>query len=215
MNALVRRVAERIDAASLRERVLIFLALTGILVFAVNAAVIAPMRVTQKRLTAEAAQREAELQAVQTQIARMVQGAALDPNAANRARLAALRGEVAQLDARIAQEEHRFTPPERMRAVLGEMLQRNKGLALVELNSLPVAPIGGAGTAGNTALYRHGIEFSVTGTYLDLYEYLRALERLPTQLYWGRAELITGEYPMATLKLTIYTVSFDRAWLIV
>jgi MSHA biogenesis protein MshJ len=50
---------------------------------------------------------------------------------------------------------------------------------------------------------------------LDLYEYLRTLEHLPTQLYWGRAELASGEYPASTLKLTLYTVSFDRAWLIV
>jgi MSHA biogenesis protein MshJ len=215
VKALLKRIAERIDAASLRERVLIFLALTALLVFVVNAALIEPMRVTQKRLTAEAAQREKELQAVQAQIARMVQSAAVDPNAANRARLATLQSELAQLDARIAQEQSRFTPPERMRAVLEEMLQRNKGLALVELNSLPVAPIGSVGTAGDAALYRHGIEFTVTGTYLELYEYLRALERLPTQLYWRRAELIAGEYPVATLRLTLFTVSFDRAWLIV
>lgn len=215
MSALLKQLADRIDAASLRERVLIFLALTAVLVFVVNTALIDPMRLTQKRLTAEAAQREAELQAVQTQIARMVQGAAVDPNAANRARLAALRAELAQIDARIAQEQTRFTPPERMRAVLDEMLQRNKGLSLVELSSLPVAPIGATGGTGNAALYRHGIQFTVTGTYVELYEYLRALERLPTQLYWGRAELVAGDYPIATLKLTIYTVSFDRAWMIV
>jgi MSHA biogenesis protein MshJ len=45
---------------------------------------------------------------------------------------------------------------------------------------------------------------------------LRKLEKqLPTQLYWGRADLAVAEYPSVTLKLTIYTVSFDRAWLVV
>jgi MSHA biogenesis protein MshJ len=64
-------------------------------------------------------------------------------------------------------------------------------------------------------LFRHGIELTVSGAYLDLYEYLRTLERLPAQLYWGRAELSVSEYPSITLKLTLYTVSFDRAWLTV
>ena len=41
------------------------------------------------------------------------------------------------------------------------------------------------------------------------------LEGLPTQLYWGRAELVADVYPVLTLKLTVYTVSFDQAWLIV
>jgi hypothetical protein len=44
---------------------------------------------------------------------------------------------------------------------------------------------------------------------------LRSLERLPTQLYWHQAELSVDKYPVVILKLTAYTVSFDRAWLIV
>lgn len=214
MKALLKRVAERIDAASLRERALIFCALTVALVFIVNTVLLEPLRTTQKRLAAETAQREKELQTVQAQIARMVQSAAVDPDAGARARLAALRAELAQLDARVAQEQSRFTPPERMRAVLEEMLQRNKGLTLVDLRSLPVAAIGNSAPKAGT-LYRHGIEFTVTGTYVELYEYLRALEQMPTQLYWRRAELAVSEYPVVSLKLTAYTVSFDRAWLIV
>jgi len=63
--------------------------------------------------------------------------------------------------------------------------------------------------------FRHGIEFTVAGSYGELYEYLRMLERLPTQLYWGRAELSVSAHPVLVLKLTTYTVSFDPAWLIV
>jgi hypothetical protein len=55
----------------------------------------------------------------------------------------------------------------------------------------------------------------VSGTYGELYDYLRMLERLPTQLYWARAELAVGQHPTLTLRLTAYTVSFDPAWLIV
>ena len=44
MKAMLKLIAERIDAASLRERVLIFLALTAGLVFVLNAVLIAPLR---------------------------------------------------------------------------------------------------------------------------------------------------------------------------
>lgn len=217
MKALIRRYAERIDAATLRERVLMFLGLTLVLVFLGNAALLEPLRAKQKSLAAETALRQKELQTLQAQLEPMARSMQADPDAANRVKRAALREQLSRLDARIAQEQRRFTPPERMRAVLEEMLQRNKGLALLDLRSLPVAPIGGArpGAAGSGALYRHGIEFTVSGSYIDLYEYLRALERMPTQLYWRRAELVVSEYPVVTLKLTAYTVSFDRAWLIV
>jgi MSHA biogenesis protein MshJ len=215
VSGLIQRYAERIDAATLRERVLIFLALTAVLVFLGNALLLEPLRAKQKRLVAEVAQQQKELEAIQQALASSVQTAAKDPNATNRARLASLREQLAQLNSRIVQEQRRFTPPERMRGVLEEMLRRNKGLTLVDLKTLPVTPVGVAAPGGTSGVYRHGIEFTVRGRYADLYEYLRTLEKMPTQLYWRRAELAVGEHPLLTLKLTAYTVSFDPAWLIV
>ena len=217
MKALLKGYAERIDAATLRERVLIFLSLTLVLIFAANIVFLEPLRAKQKRFAAETAQRQKELDAVQSEVQRMARSVQVDLDAPNRARQTALREQLRELDARIAQEQKRFTPPERMRAVLQEMLQRNKRVALVDLRSLPVVPVGADGAAGTGSgtLYRHGIELTLSGTYVELYEYLRALENLPTQLYWRRAELAVGEHPVATLKLTAYTLSFDRAWLIV
>jgi len=216
VKALLRRYADRIDAATLRERTMIFLAATAALVFLANALLLAPLRVKQRRIVAETKQIAQELQAVQSKLPALMQNAARDPDAPNRARLAALRDQLAQLNGRIMQEQRRFTPPERMRDVLQEMLRRNKGLALLDLKTLPVTPVGAAPSGSAAAgAYRHGIEFTVSGSYGELYEYLRVLERLPTQLYWGRAELAVATHPVLTLKLTAYTVSFDPAWLIV
>lgn len=215
MKALVRRYADRIDAASLRERVLVFLALTLILVFIANAALLQPLRTKQKRSAADTAQRQKELQTIQAEVQRLALAGRTDPNAASRARQAALREQLAETEARIAQEQRRFTPPERMRAVLAEMLQRSKGVAIVDMRSLPVARIGPEKSAGSGELYRHGLELTLSGGYGELYEYLRGLERLPTQLYWREIRLSVTHHPVITLKFTAYTVSFDRAWLIV
>jgi len=217
VKALLKRYAERIDAATLRERVLIFLTLTLALVFIANLMLLEPLRAKQRGLAANSAQQQKELQAMQAQVHRLTESVQIDPDAQNRARHADLKAQLQALEARITREQRRFTPPERMRAVLEEVLQRNRGLALVDLRSLPVAPVGeaSAAPAASGALYRHGIELTVRGSYLDLYEYLRSLERLPTQLYWRQAELSIDKYPVVTLKLTAYTVSFDRAWLIV
>ena len=214
MKALLKRYAERIDAATLRERAMIFAAAALLLVFLVNAALIEPLRAKQKRLAAENAQRQDELRTVNAELQRMAQSRGADPDAAGRQRVVALRAELAALNGRIAQEQQRFTAPDRMRGLLGEMLERNKRLRLVDLKTLPASSIGEA-QPGGARVFRHGVEMTIRGSYLELYEYLSALERLPTQLYWGRAELSAGEYPETTLKLTVYTVSFDKAWLIV
>lgn len=217
MKAFLKRYADRVDNATLRERALIFICLALVLVFLVNAVLIDPLRARQKALGAESEKLQQELVGLQAGLQGMLKGGSQDIDSANRARQAAAREALARANSRLAQEQRRFTPSDRMRGVLAEMLERNKRLTLVDLKTLPVAPLATASATpgGNPGLFRHGIELTVSGRYADLYEYLRMLERLPTQLYWGNAELAVTEYPSVTLKLTLYTVSFDRAWLIV
>lgn len=210
MKGVLARQMERIDAASLRERVLIFLAITMMVILLVNLALIDPLRARQRQLALETSQRQSELNTIQLEMRRLAAIEGSDPNAAMNARAMALRGELASLDARVAAEQQRFTAPERVREVLDEMLQRNKRLGLVELKTLPVSVID-----SGKRVFRHGVELTVTGTYLELFEYLSALERLPTQLYWGKAELDVVDHPKSRLRLVIYTVSFDKAWLVV
>jgi hypothetical protein len=48
---------------------------------------------------------------------------------------------------------------------------------------------------------------------------LRDLEKLPRQMYWGRLELVSSVLPQGrshvTLKLSVYTLSLDLAWIVV
>jgi MSHA biogenesis protein MshJ len=216
VNALVRHYAERIDAATLRQRLLVFLAAAAVLLLLGNALLLQPQRAKQKRLAAETAQYQKNLAALQAQVGRMVGAEGADQDAGLRKRQAVLRAELSQLNSRIAGEERRFTAPERMRAVLEEMLARNKKLTLVDLRTLPVVPIAPQQAPGVPAgMFRHGMELTVRGTYEELYEYLRMLEDLPSQLYWARAELSVTQHPLLTLKVTVHTISFDRAWLVV
>lgn len=215
MKALLKRYAERIDNASLRERVMIFLAAALVLVFVVNAALIRPLRDTQRRLSADIAQNERELRTIQGEVQRLARARDAGPDARNRERAAVLRAELALLDRKIADEQRRFTTPQRMRDVLEEMLEREKRLRLIDLKTLPVTDMSASQGQAGRRVFRHGVELTLAGSYLDLYAYLAALEGLKTQLYWGRAEMSVAEYPVATLKLTVYTLSFDQAWLVV
>ena len=215
MNAAVKRYIERIDGASLRERALLFAAAALLLVYLVNATLINPLRDTQRRLSADIAQRESELRTVQAELQRMARTRGADPDARNRERVAELRSELAGLDARIASEQKRFTSPQRMRAVLEEMLERDKRLRLLDLKTLAVSDFSATQGQAGRRVFRHGVELTLAGSYLDLHAYLKALEGLSTQLYWGRAEMSVSAHPVATLKLTVYTLSFDQAWLVV
>lgn len=67
--------------------------------------------------------------------------------------------------------------------------------------------------ATSNIIYRHGVEVVVTGSYLDLLEYIYGLENSSFKLLWGDLSLVVEEYPRATLTVKLYTLSTDKTWL--
>jgi MSHA biogenesis protein MshJ len=57
------------------------------------------------------------------------------------------------------------------------------------------------------ALYKHGIEVTVQGSYPALVAYLQQLERNGGAMFWGNVKLDVIGYPEATLKMSVFTLS--------
>ncbi|WP_432377445.1 hypothetical protein [Duganella sp. P38] len=62
-------------------------------------------------------------------------------------------------------------------------------------------------------LYRYGVEIVLQGGYVDMVNYMAALESLPVQLFWGKAQLDAQQFPNSRLTLTLYTLSLDQKWM--
>ena len=222
------KLAARVDAMSLRERVIIFAALATFLGVVVYSFGIDAEFAKSKRLRDEIAQRQGEIKALQDQVAKTASARGADPDRANRERLGEAKAQSARIESRIAEEQRKFTAPDKMRLVLEELLAKNRRVTLLSLKTVPVSSIteeraaadnGPAGQVPKPAtppagrlIYRHGIELSLAGGYLDLLAYLGDLERLPTQLYWSALSL-ESQYPVVTMKVTVFTLSLDPAWL--
>jgi MSHA biogenesis protein MshJ len=226
VKAMWKRYAERIDAATLRERAMIFAAAALVVVTLLQSLLIEPQLRREREISSQQAARAAERATLQAELQKLVTTRKQDPNREARKRLETLRGELAGLEAAIASEQKKFTAPDQMRTVLEDLLSRNKRLRLVDLKTLPAATLGEVrgrdvtapkppASAADRLIYRHGVELTLSGSYLDMLAYLTELEKLSAQMYWGRMELTVAEYPTVTLKVTAYTVSLDRAWLIV
>jgi len=224
---------EKMDAASLRERAMIFAVSATVLIALLNALLIEPQLVKQRRLSGEVAQRQGEMRKMQEQLVAVALARKADPDRELRAQLDALKLRVSETEAKLLEEQRKFAPPEQVGVLLGEMLSRNRKLQLVDMRTLPVASFAGnaaetekapppkpaaakpAAPAAGGQIYRHGVEIAVSGSYLDLLAYLKDLEKLPNQLYWGKLELSAAAYPQVTLKLSVYTLSLNLAWLVV
>ena len=208
---------KRLDAMSLRERVLVFLAAAAVLVGIADNALFEPILRRQKIDSQLNQQQTDEIHAMQTQLQAYAQARLGEGANAKRQRLEKRVAELAALDRELAGRQSELITPDRMTKMLSEILKRNPEIELVSLRSIAATGLTQLPTTltGGATMYRHGIEVTVSGTYLRLLGYLAELERNPAKIFWGNLELQAGTYPQATLKVTLYTLSPDKTWLLI
>ena len=229
LKAQWQRLADRVDAMSLRERALIFLAIAIVLIVLVNTVLIDPLLTRHKKLQQEITQTQEKTSAMLAQIQTLVKTWNVDPDIALRSRLAQLREQSDQTGKTLEDIQSGLVSPQRMPTLLEDILRHNRSLHLVALKTLPVKVLGEPDTtvAGEAAkpaqaqkpttpesvVYKHGVEITLEGSYLDLLHYLTEIEALPWHVFWGKADVDVEKYPKVTLTLRLYTLSLDKAWL--
>lgn len=235
-------LAARIDATSERERVMGFAAAALLLAYGVNAGVLGPSVREEQLLQDQLRQQHRDVARIDATIAEQARVFAIDPDLPLRERLQGVDVEANRLSDQLRTMERGLVTPERMAPLLETILRANGRLRLVSMQTLPASPLSAVMEERNPAaaqpvpvavavaspvpaaapapppaapdlLYRHGVELTVRGGYLDLVDYMNTLETLPTQLFWGRAQLEVEEYPTARLTLTLYTLSLDTKWM--
>lgn len=215
---------QKVDALSVRERVILFVLLLAGIWAVMDVLLLAPQEHARKAEQDKITQARSMLaEAEQTLALRASQP---DPDLAVRQRL-----EIAQqtLNARMqtaARLQARLVAPKDMVQVLQGMLAEYPGLRLASLATLAPEPVGqpdpqqtvasaAAREAPETALFKHGVKLTLIGNYAALTGYMEKLERLPVGFYWARAELDASTHPEISLTLTLYTLSLERTWLTV
>jgi MSHA biogenesis protein MshJ len=223
------KLSKKVDGLSLRERTLIFAAVAFILVSLVNVLFLDPLLTKQKVLSSQLVQQQEKMKAVRAQLENLLEAKRNDAGSPLRQRLAQLKQQLAEGESYIKGRSDRLVPSDKMADVLEQVLNKNGRLQLVGLQTLPVAPLMGQGAGkgngkgagqpsavpGKQEVFKHGVQITVRGNYLDMLKYLEALEHLRVQMFWGRARLNVVHYPVAELTLTVYTLSLDKTWLVV
>lgn len=225
MNETWQKAVARFDALKPRERVMIFVAGAAVIGWLVFTIAIDNELTRHKRLSADLSRHQATLAQLQTQTAELMRSTAQDPDAAGRARIAALTVQLARFDNELRGVQQGLVPPTRMTRVLEDVLTRNSRVHLVKLKTLPVTalvdrdakgePVRAATQGADRLVYKHGIELTLEGGYLDLLDYLTRLEKLQWQMFWARTRIDASQYPRVQMTVTLFTLSLDEAWLVV
>lgn len=219
---------DKIDAMSLRERAMTFVALAILLAASVSVALLDPLLAQQKALAAQVVQQQEKMKELQAQIQSLTQARSDDERSPLRARLAQLGRQLQEQDAYLQSRHERLVEPDRMAGLLEQVLNKSGGLQLVELQTLPASPlaekklssgaelsVGQKQPDAQKQIFKHGIRITVRGGYLDMLRYLAELEKMPAQMFWGEIGMRVDKYPDAVLTLTLYTLSMDKTWLTV
>jgi MSHA biogenesis protein MshJ len=228
MKAVLRKLAQRIDDMTLRERALMFGAGVFILVAIPYSFIITPSLAKQKAVLERIIRDQSQIAAMQVEMQKLASAQNDPTDAAARERLASLEQRLMEIGKAADAVKNQLVPPNRISDVLQGVLASSGQIQLMSLRTSPGSPLikpqaegaaessgapaGGAGSISpqEVALYRHGVELTVSGSYAELLQYLIALEKLPWRLLWEKIDLQVQAYPKVVMSVTLYTLSAEQ-----
>ena len=236
MGARLQILAQRLNALSLRERGLIFVAGAGLIYIAWHTLLMGPLNA--RELAAE--NRLAAARHRLSDLEQMGSLATANPLAAATARNASLESRLSAIDADLRTASQGYVAPDRTSELLRKMLDDQPGLKLVSLKSLPVlnlsqapaataatgatgaaasgtglAPAADGGAAADMGPFLHPVELVVVGDFGSIVAYLRVLEGLPWKIHWQELELTAQDYPANRVRIVIGSLSLSSDWIAV
>lgn len=228
MNALWARYAAKLDAMAGRERMMVFVAGALLIALAIWGLAIQPLWDRNQRLTAQAAAQRDNLATLEAQKRELQARLAAGPDVELARQIEEADRQLTGLETSLTQMQSGLIEPGRMPALIKDMLGRTPRLQLVAMRTLPAMPLverqadpaggtGRSGTGGNgtddAGIFKHGIEITLEGRYLDLLAYATQLEQMPDRVMWNRTRIDAHDYPRVTMTLTLYTLSLESTWL--
>jgi MSHA biogenesis protein MshJ len=199
----------------------------------INTLLLSPVLARQKLISTELAADNAQIDALSQELNQLSSTPALDPDAQNKQRIAALQSNLKLLETNLSGLQTTLINPDKMPELLRSLLKKNSALKLIELKTLPATglletePTSAESKASleskdstvkvsetqNSPVFKHGVEITIEGSYLDLLEYVSDIEKMPWHVLWSKVALNAEHYPDTQLTLTVYTLSLDQTWL--
>ncbi|MEM1436548.1 MAG: hypothetical protein AAGG11_21035 [Pseudomonadota bacterium] len=205
----LRALPAQFEARSLRERVMIAVAIVAVLgtlwLLLVDDPLVAAAAAERQRLLA--AEQAAQAEVLAQQELRTLQGTTSVANLeADRSRL---QDSLDTLGKELDQVVRAFVHPKQMPTVLRELLAAKPGVSLMRIESVDPVPLSVPGGEA-TGLFQHGYRIRLSGAYFDIVRFLAALEESPWRLAWRRLDYSVVSYPETEVDLEVETLSRER-----
>lgn len=221
MNPRIQEIANKIDAMTMRERVLLMVAIVTVIFVIWDNLFLRSLEKERKQINSQITAINKQVNEVDTQIQKVVGMFAVDPDKNTRAEVSILKDDLKSIDSKLKELTLGLIPPSKMANVLQDVLATKASLKLISIKSLPAQPLlvedkeeaKETKKAGSAGVYKHGLEIRIEGGYLATLDYLRALEGLPWKLYWDRVDFKVVDYPKAKATIVVHTLSLTEGWI--
>lgn len=197
----------KLDALSVRERLILFATVLLGTVALVDALWLSPAQLAHHQLTVRLDKQNTELKALRDAVRSAPRPD--DVNRALREQLEQTRSQTAQVDQQILALLPGAQGATPLTRALAHLLKRYPGLTLVRTEALPPAVPGPGNSQGASqlpaGLTRQGVALTVSGNYADLTRYVGVLESALPYVRWGGMQL-NADNGLAALTLQLFLI---------
>jgi MSHA biogenesis protein MshJ len=208
MLAVIETGAARFNRLSMRERVMTVAATVVVIAALWDMLLMQPLEARRKALTAEVATLQESIGAISQA---MDTGRRTDPTTLALEQVKAAEQALAAVNSKLDATTAGLLAPQRMPEVIHDVLRQRGDVRLISLRTEPVVTLSPQ-SADSAGPYLHPVELVIEGRYLDILEYLRAMEALRWRIYWRTLELDSTHYPLDRVRIELGTLSLDRTW---
>jgi MSHA biogenesis protein MshJ len=219
LTASWQQLIDKFNALNTRERSMIFAALLCVL-YGLFDFLIAPTLAKQKLINTEIANGQAKLEAFNLELLALTKNSA-QTESPEQQKIKQLQHELQSLESTVSDLKSSLVSPEKMPDLLSDLLRKNADLKLVALKTLPTKAMfeqKEAVAQSTPTIFKHGVEMTIEGRYLDLLSYVAMVEKMPWHVLMDHANLVVdnqngSETPVSQLTMTVYTLGLDKTWL--
>lgn len=223
MNKLLESTENFLNQLSLRERILILLGILSVLYMIWDTFLLIPVQHSHKNLTEEHLRIKKQLSDLE--VRNILASGLLKNNNKEKfnTQIEQVKRKINELDQTLKVRLQGRVPDELMSSMLNDVLEKNQGLQLVFIHNLPAeALIQKEGKKelikeplqeNNPGIFMHSLELQLQGSYLDILDYLIALESMQWKIFWDQVQLKVLEYPKVKVHIKVHTFSLTEGWL--
>lgn len=213
VRARLKKISERINGLSLRERAMLLLAVFAVIFLVWDFSTMQPLAQRQEAVRAELQNVRERVAELTSSLQRLARERSRDPNRQLAEERQALLEEIENLEVRLADRHGGIARPEESVSVLAGLVARRAGVDIVALENLQPGRLENASGNPVPGLFVHRVRVVIESDFEGVRRYLDQTADLPRGVFWESLELTVEKWPTNRVELILYSVTLDDRWL--